>query len=260
MSVNIERAFIDEPNVWSNIDEDTFLLRTEWAGVYPMGTALKFLHEKGLIRTPTHLFRLKGKYSQGGTDMKKKAEKIPQRLLEKAKANAANIAPDEPTEEAVNDFLNEATTEEISETVEDTTEIDSTAESADEGKAEPDVTDEKVEDTVVEAKASLITDPSPNNPLRNKVLLEKTRNECTPEELAILNRLNPTGKKPRGYPLGTIRHYKNGEAFRRVEPPKGWEYLGKTGSDKVKKAEDEAKAKGLGVIYDQPLVQTPGVE
>lgn len=57
-------------------------------------------------------------------------------------------------------------------------------------------------------------------------------------------------KKGRGFPLGTIRHYKNGEAFRRVPPPKGWEYLGKTGSEKVKTAEAQALEAGLEVIYD----------
>jgi len=150
--MNIERAYIDVPTEWKNVDEDTFLLRTEWAGVYPKGTALQLLREKGLLCTPAYLFRLKGKSH-----------------IDKEKIMDQN-------DEAL------------------------------EGKAEGDEKD---------AKAQFVTE-----------------------------------KKPRGYPLGTIRNYKNGEAFRRVEPPKGWEYIGKTGSDKVKAAEAEAKEKGLEVIFD----------
>lgn len=156
--MNIERAFVEEPNEWKDVDEDTFLLRTEWAGVYPKGTALQLLREKGLLRTPAYLFRLKGKHHQG--------EQIMDQNTEKAAEGARPL-----TEGEVKDL-----------------------------------------------KAGVAKDKAE--------------------------------KKPRGYPLGTIRHYKNGEAFRRVEPPKGWEYIGKTGSDKVKAAEAAAREKGLEVIYD----------
>lgn len=65
--MKIERAYKENLNEWEDVDEDTFLLRTEWAGVYKKGTALKLLQEKGVIETSVYLFRVK----KGGVSGKK---------------------------------------------------------------------------------------------------------------------------------------------------------------------------------------------
>lgn len=54
--------------------------------------------------------------------------------------------------------------------------------------------------------------------------------------------------KAKALPIGALRLYKNGEWNRKVGGKKGWEYVGKNGSAKAKKAIEEAKAKGLPVV------------
>ncbi|RDE12135.1 MAG: hypothetical protein C4K49_10660 [Candidatus Thorarchaeota archaeon] len=58
--------------------------------------------------------------------------------------------------------------------------------------------------------------------------------------------------KARAMPTGAIRHYANGETFRKVGGTKGWEYVGKMGSAKAKAAEEEARKNGLPIIHAEP--------
>jgi hypothetical protein len=157
--MNLQRAYTDEPDTWYDITMDTFILRTEWAGYYPRGTALQELQKRGTLTTPAYIFRIK-------------EEK------EMSKKKAVNIAPE----------------------------------------------------------AAVVTTSPEQGSMDTTPLEQKPAAE----------------KKPRGFPLGTIRHYKNGEAFRRIAPPKGWEYIGKTGSERVLAAEATARANGFDVIYFQP--------
>lgn len=53
-------------------------------------------------------------------------------------------------------------------------------------------------------------------------------------------------------PVGAVRMYKNGEAFRKVGGPKGWEYIGKNGGARAQAAIEAAKKAGLPII--QPTI------
>lgn len=50
------------------------------------------------------------------------------------------------------------------------------------------------------------------------------------------------------FPVGAVRMYKNGEAFRKVGGPKGWEYIGKNGGARAQAAIEAAKKAGLPII------------
>lgn len=54
--------------------------------------------------------------------------------------------------------------------------------------------------------------------------------------------------KARGLPLGTVRYYGNGEVFRK-DTPTSWKYVGKTGSAKVREAEEAARKAGRPVMH-----------
>ena len=55
--MTIERMYVDQPDVWEEVPEEEFLRRTEWAGYYKKGTALRAV-KAGTIRTPWAFYRL----------------------------------------------------------------------------------------------------------------------------------------------------------------------------------------------------------
>lgn len=233
--MNIERSFLETPNEWESVDEDTFLLRTEWAGHYPHGTALRLLQQRGILRTPNYIFRVRGSKV---LDKEKRMSK--KKYAETEQAGEQDIQENDTLlDQEFGDQVEQDDDELVGgdfDTSEQTEEIDNGDEPfdirVDDGKAESDEGDAKADEQVTK-EAMLLATPLP--PVKENDIPKPVKE-----------------KKGRGFPLGTIRHYKNGEAFRRVPPPKGWEYLGKTGSEKVQKAEAQAREAGLEVIYDSP--------
>jgi hypothetical protein len=64
--------------------------------------------------------------------------------------------------------------------------------------------------------------------------------------------------KAKGMPIGALRRYGNGEWFRKVGGPKGWEYIGKQGGARVEAALKEARAKGHPIVT--PSVKVGGAK
>ena len=56
--MKIDRQYKDEPGEWTEVTEEEFLRRTEWAGYWKKGTALETLKDAGKIETPWAIYRI----------------------------------------------------------------------------------------------------------------------------------------------------------------------------------------------------------